>query len=108
MYYYTATYSVVNDLYFFFFLVEALQQIDRRLFHNGSPVINMAALLNEEYRYAGELMASSIVQGGPAPCFLSKDTFSYILNGVESVGTDNSSIDTVEDVQFKETITKVL
>ena len=68
----------------------------------------MTALLNEEYRYAGELMASSIVQGGPAPCFLSKDTFSYILNGVESVGADNSSIDTVEDVQFKETIKKVL
>ena len=48
------------------FATEALEQMGRRLFRDGFPVVNMAALANEEFKVAGEIMASSVVQGGPA------------------------------------------
>ena len=36
------------------------------------PVNSMAALANNEFTVAGELMAASVVQGGPAPCSCQK------------------------------------
>ena len=34
-------------------------------------------------------MAASVVQGGPAPCFLSKEAFGYIVDGIDSVSTED-------------------
>ena len=85
------------------FLVEALEEIERRLFQNGSPVINMAALVNEEFVVAGEVMASSIAQGGPAPNIMNMSSFSYIAYGVQSVEIDSV---VVEDVVLKAAIDK--
>ena len=34
-------------------------------------------------------MAASFVQGGPAPCFLSKEAFGYIVDGIDSVSTED-------------------
>ena len=66
----------------------------------------MCALANEEFRIAGELMASSVAQGGPAPNFLNASTFAYIIHGVASVTADNSA-GVVENVNLKEAIEKV-
>lgn len=64
----------------------------------------MAALVNEEFVVAGEVMASSIAQGGPAPNIMNTSSFSYIANGVQSVKTDSAI---VEDVVLKAAIDKV-
>ena len=66
----------------------------------------MAALAEEEFKIAGELMASSIVQGGPAPSFLSSSVYAYIVNGVGSVRADDAG-DIVENLQMKNAINKV-
>ena len=34
-------------------------------------------------------MAASVVQGGPAPCFLSKEAYGYIVDGFDSVSTED-------------------
>ena len=47
-------------------------------------VNSMTALANNEFTVAGEL-AASVVQSGPAPCFLSKEAFGYIVDGIDSV-----------------------
>lgn len=49
----------------------------------------MTALANNEFTVARELMAASVVQGGPAPCFLSKEAFGYIVDGIDSVSTED-------------------
>ena len=36
-----------------------------RLFSNRCPVNSVLALANEDFRIAGELMAMSVIQGGP-------------------------------------------
>ena len=83
-----------------------MEQVNRRLFCNGSPVVNMAALAEEEFKIAGEIMASSIVQGGPAPGFLSSSMYAYIVNGVGSVRADDAD-EIVEDLHMKNAINKV-
>ena len=83
-----------------------MEQVSRRLFRDGTPVVKMAALGNEEFKVAGEIMVTSVVQGGPAPCFLSNDMFSYVVFGVESIGITYPN-DAVEDINLKDAIKKV-
>ena len=45
----------------------------------------MRALANEEFKAVGELIACSIIQGGPAPCLLSTIIYDYIVDGVQSI-----------------------
>ena len=89
-----------------YFATEALEQVGRRLFRDGFPVVNMAALLNEEFKAAGKIMASSVVQGGPAPDFLSTSAFQYIVHGVSSFEADYAN-DIVKDAHLKEAIEKI-
>jgi hypothetical protein len=78
----------------------------RKLFHDGFPVSNMAALAKGEFKVVGELMASSVVQGGPAPALLNQSSFQYIVHGVASITADDAH-DIVKDVCLKRTIEKV-
>ena len=41
-----------------------------RLFSDGMPVQSTMLLTDGQFKIAGQLMAMSIVQGGPAPNFL--------------------------------------
>ena len=70
------------------------------------PIYNLKALGNNEFKLAGELMASSVLQGGPAPCFLSEAAFQYILDGIDSVSTEKW-IHKVQDAKLKWAIDQV-
>jgi hypothetical protein len=60
------------------------------------------------FKIAGELMAGSIVQGGPAPCFMSQEAYAYIVEGVSSITAeewapqikDKKLIDAIDQVHF--------
>ena len=67
----------------------------------------MDALASEEYTIAGELMSMSIVQGGPAPCFLKRYIYFHIAKGVVSLSADVYD-DIVSDLYLKDVIQKVL
>ncbi|XP_044170891.1 uncharacterized protein LOC114949567 [Acropora millepora] len=71
------------------FFTEVLKHIQYHLFPDGMPINSMTALAKNEFTVAGELMAASVVQGGPAPCFLSKEAFGYIVDGIDSVSTED-------------------
>lgn len=85
-----------------------LQSIERDLFKNGMPSPDMAALGSNKFKITGELMAGSIVQGGPAPCFLSEEAYAYMVEGVSSITTegwvpqikDKKLINAIDQVQF--------
>ena len=61
---------------------EVLKEIKGRLFATGLPMASTAALAENEFLYAGNLMAASILQGGAAPCFLKKWVFDYMFMGL--------------------------
>ena len=70
-------------------LTEIFGHIRRTLFDNdGVPYADMRALANEEFKAVGELMACSLVQGGPAPSFLSMLVYNYLVDGMSSIQSE--------------------
>ena len=65
-----------------------------RLFGNGIPVESTVALTQDLFKYAGELMAMSIIQEGPAPNFISPVIFDVIAKGLCKA---NLSTDMIEN-----------
>ena len=49
----------------------------------------MTAWANNEFTVVGELITAYVVQGGSAPYFLSKEAFGYVVDGIDSVSTDD-------------------
>ncbi|XP_068684539.1 G2/M phase-specific E3 ubiquitin-protein ligase-like [Montipora foliosa] len=71
------------------FFTEIFGHIRRTLFSDdGVPNADMRALANDEFKAAGELMACSLIQGGPAPCFLSVNVYDYLIDGMASVQSE--------------------
>ena len=66
----------------------------------------MTAWANNEFTVVGELIAAYVVQGGPAPYFLSKEAFGYVVDGIDSVSTDDW-IPKVHNEKYKGAIEKV-
>lgn len=61
--------------------------LDKRI-----PVHNLHLLNNKEYREVGRFFAMSILQGGPAPQFLSPTIAHYLLYGDEGLQPEISDI----------------
>ncbi|PFX30006.1 hypothetical protein AWC38_SpisGene5197 [Stylophora pistillata] len=55
---------------------------------DGVPNADKRALSNDEFKAVGELMACSLIQEGPAPCFLSINVYDYFIDGIASVQSD--------------------
>lgn len=68
--------------------------------------MNMQAMANEEFKVAGELIASSIALEGPAPCLFSSSVYSYIVRGIGSVQAHNWT-GHLQDDKIKMAIEKV-
>lgn len=60
------------------FLLEMLEYCQSRLFPDGCPTTSVLALASEDFRIAGEIMAMSIIQGGPGPNLLSPVVYNII------------------------------
>ena len=67
----------------------------------------MAALGSNNFKVAGELMAGFIVEGGPAPNFLSWEAYQYMVEGVAGITIDKW-VPKMKDKNLKEAINKVV
>ena len=94
-------------MYFLLHFADVLEHIKFTLFNSmGYPLVNNRALANEEFKVAGELMASSLAREGPAPFLLSENVFDYVARGICSVHLYNWA-EHVEDLPIKNEIEKV-
>ena len=97
--------------------LEVLDMVESRLFMNDAdnseldvatagkvPYESTIAFANGHFRIAGELMASSIVQGGPAPDFLAPWVYNYICSGLDSILVVE---DKVKDPSTREVLRRV-
>lgn len=90
---------------FLFFLKDVLQQLKMRLFDgDGVPIESTVALTAGRFKYAGELMAMSIAQGGPSPNFLSPIIYDVIPKGLSQTSL---SVDMIQNTQLKGIATQV-
>lgn len=69
-----------------------------------APCESTVALTGGMFKIAGELMSSSIAQGGPSPSFLSPWVFEYLSKGIESI---NVHFARLHDSEFEEATKKV-
>lgn len=61
------------------FLANAISDMGSVMFPDGAPVDSVYNIQNGYFRSCGELAATSIVQGGPAPCFLDENVYNMII-----------------------------
>lgn len=55
-----------------------LEFINTKLFVSGKPITSTVALMDGEFKLAGEVIAMSILQEGPAPCFFAEEVVKYL------------------------------
>nr|XP_023696129.1 G2/M phase-specific E3 ubiquitin-protein ligase-like isoform X3 [Paramormyrops kingsleyae] len=65
---------------------------------------HMCSLKENSYFYAGQLIAMSIVQGGPSPHFFAPVLYQAIVSGAESVQAD---IEDIHDHEIKSLLSEV-
>ena len=76
-----------------------------RLFNGkGMLVPSTVALTSSHFKYAGELMALSVVQGGPCPNFLSEQLYDLLSKGLKGI---KLSTDMIEDNEMRNVAEKV-
>ena len=100
--------NCIRQFYIVLLLTEVFSHIRCTLFSDdGEPYADTRALDNEEFKATGELMACSLVQGGPAPTMMSVNVYNYIIHGISSVqGGTWAAL--VPDISLRESIKKVL
>ena len=62
-----------------FFSAELLIIIKERFFKDGKPVNSTVALNAGDFKTCGKAMGMSLLQGGPAPNFMSPDVASFLI-----------------------------
>ncbi|RUA04597.1 MAG: hypothetical protein DSY43_06010 [Gammaproteobacteria bacterium] len=61
------------------FLTTTLPDIGKHYFPDGSPKYSTNAIQNGSFRACGEIVAVSLAQGGPPPCFLSSTVYNTLV-----------------------------
>ncbi|XP_046844259.1 uncharacterized protein LOC124438266 isoform X3 [Xenia sp. Carnegie-2017] len=82
------------------FFSEMLEHMERRLFYNGKPINSTVAIMNGDFRFAGEVMVMSLLQSGPASSFISPDVYKYITK--QALTTEG-----MPDSKYKEAVKKI-
>lgn len=56
------------------------------------PVVNTMAVIANKFQHAGELCALSIVEGGPAPNFISSWMYAALVKGIMHSTFDEETV----------------
>lgn len=83
----------------FFYFIEMIEYCRNRLFPDGFPTKSMLAVTRDDFVTAGEMMAMSVVQGGPSPNFLAREIYNVVGRSF--------AIEELKDESLKETCVKV-
>ena len=62
------------------FLSDTVASIGSVMFPNGSPINSTFNIQNGNFSACGQIVATSIAQGGPAPCFLDESVYSIMVD----------------------------
>ena len=80
------------------FLENTMQEIKAVTFPNGSPIHSTYHVQNGNFRTCGEIVAASIAQGGPAPCFFESCAFDAIWKEVDLLNIRDEDLTAEEHV----------
>ena len=78
------------------FLEESIQEMGRVMFPHGSPIDSSLHVQNGDFRACGQLVAVSLAQGGPPPCFLEKCAYEAMFTNVDMMDISDKHLTTRE------------
>ena len=78
------------------FLAQVISDMGREMFPDESPTDSTYHVQNGNYRTCGQIVAVSLAQGGPPPCFLEQCAYESMLNSVDMVNIQEADLTTKE------------
>ena len=84
------------------FLETSIRGIEKDMFPDGFPVDSTMHVQNGNYHTCREIVAVSIAQGGPPPCFLDQAAFDVMVNDVDIHNINDSDLSEKEQKLIKE------
>ena len=78
------------------FLSKAIADMGREMFPDGSPTDSTYHVQNGNYRTCGEIVAVSLSQGGPPPCFLEQYVYESLFKSPNMVNIKEADLTTKE------------
>lgn len=84
------------------FLDVAIRNIGDSMFPEGIPLDSTLHVQNDNYHACGEIVAVSLAQGGPPPCFLDPAAFDMMVKDVDLHNIDESDLAEKEKGLLKE------
>ena len=68
-----------------------IDNISSRLFIDGKPVCSTVTLMDKEFQLVGEIIAMSLLHGGPARCLFSTEVVQYLTKQPLSYGKSSDA-----------------
>ena len=84
------------------FLAQVITDVGREMFPDGSPADSTYHVQNGNFRTCGEIVAVSLAQGGPPPCFLEQCAYDSMLNSVDMVNIQEADLTTKEQTHLND------
>jgi hypothetical protein len=84
------------------FLDSTLQDIKRVMFPSGSAMHSTFHVQNGNFRTCGEIVATSIAQGGPSPCFLQPCAFDALWKELDVLNISDEDLTKDEHAVLEE------
>jgi len=78
------------------FLWKGIADMGREIFPDESPTDSTYHVQNGNYRTCGEIVADSLAQGGPPPCFLEQCVHESLFKSVNMVNIKEADLTTKE------------
>ena len=86
------------------FLSDTVASISSVMFPNGSPIYSTFHIQNGNFFACGQIIATSLAQGGPAPSFLDESVYNIMVDPHVDVKTLDEKHLTENDLQLIQSI----
>ena len=63
------------------FYTLVLSDMEKTVLKNGAPIDSISHVQNLNFRTCGKIVAASLSQGGPPPCFLDESAYNLMVKG---------------------------
>lgn len=84
------------------FLAEVISDMGREVSPHGSPTDSTYYVQNGTFRTCGEIVAVSLAQGGPPPCFLEQCVYESMSKSVDMINIQEADVTTKEQQLLKD------
>ena len=84
------------------FLERSIADMAQSMFPDGAPVESSFLVQNGSFRTCGEIVAVSLAQGGPPPCFLEQCTYESAFKEIDMMNIGEENLTTKENKLLEE------